>query len=76
MLDPNEFLQNPIIKGLITQARKGTEFGLEVRDALETEDWSKLASLAKEYNDFMYLILKESQHEIAVSVYNRIRGEA
>ena len=53
MLDPNEFLQNPIIKGLITQARKGTEFGLEVRDALETEDWSKLASLAKEDNDFM-----------------------
>ena len=76
MLTPQEFLANPIIKGLVTQAQKQTPFGLSVIEALENEDWPALSKLAEEYNDFVTSCLMNNKEQTFDRAYKRLRGEA
>ena len=76
MLNPQEFLANPIIKGLVIQAQKKTPFGLQVIEALENEDMEMIGKLAHEYNDFMMTVVESKKDEIIDTVYPRLRGEA
>jgi len=75
MLNPQEFLANPIIKGLVVQAQKKTPFGLLVIEALQNEDMEMIGQLAHEYNDFMMTVVESRKDEIIDTVYHRLRGE-
>jgi|21_taG_2_1085346.scaffolds.fasta_scaffold00229_4 hypothetical protein len=76
MLKTQEFLANPIIKGLITQAQKETPFGLAVMEALQNQDMKTLGFLAKEYNDFMLAQAMKQKDELMDKVWHRLQGEA